>query len=273
MKRLKLAVIALFTLVTVSNVNAQDENNPWAVGFGVNVVDFYGSTDFTTQLKDLIGNADWNILPSISRITGEKYLEKGFSLQLAGSLNKIETVKTKNDSDALYWAIDAIVKYDLNNLVGDTSQWFDPFVYLGGGYTSFDSNGEGMVNGGLGFNTWFNDNLGLNFQTGTKKGFSDKVKTHYQTTLGLAFRFGGNDTDGDGIYDKDPMKHNDAVKFDTLNYIDVLNRGIKVMDSTAISLCMDNDMDIVVFNMFETGNIKKVVEGNAVGTLVTKPQK
>ncbi len=77
----------------------------------------------------------------------------------------------------------------------------------------------------------------------------------------------------DGIYDKDPMKHNDAVKFDTLNYIDVLNRGIKVMDSTAISLCMDNDMDIVVFNMFETGNIKKVVEGNAVGTLVTKPQK
>lgn len=77
----------------------------------------------------------------------------------------------------------------------------------------------------------------------------------------------------DGIYDKDPMKHSDAVKFDTLNYIDVLNKGIKVMDSTAISLCMDNDMDIIVFNMFEAGNIQKVVEGKTVGTLVSRPIK
>ena len=77
----------------------------------------------------------------------------------------------------------------------------------------------------------------------------------------------------DGIYDKDPMKHDDAVKFDSLNYIDVLNKGITVMDSTAISLCMDNDMDIIVFNMFEAGNIQKVVEGKVVGTLVTRPKK
>lgn len=74
----------------------------------------------------------------------------------------------------------------------------------------------------------------------------------------------------DGIYDKDPMKYNDAVKFTELSYIDVLNKEIKVMDSTAISLCMDNDMDIIVFNMFETGNIQKVVQGQTVGTLVTK---
>ena len=74
----------------------------------------------------------------------------------------------------------------------------------------------------------------------------------------------------DGIYDKDPMKSKDAKKFDSLSYIEVLNRGLKVMDSTAISLCMDNDMDIVVFNMFESGNIQRVVEGEKVGTLVTK---
>jgi uridylate kinase len=74
----------------------------------------------------------------------------------------------------------------------------------------------------------------------------------------------------DGIYNKDPMKFKDAVKFDELSYIDVLNKGITVMDSTAISLCMDNDMDIIVFDMFEAGNIQKVVEGNKVGTLVTK---
>ncbi len=74
----------------------------------------------------------------------------------------------------------------------------------------------------------------------------------------------------DGIYDKDPMKHKDAKKFDTLSYMDVLNKEIKVMDSTAITLCMDNDMDIVVFNMFEEGNIAKVIRGDKIGTIVTK---
>lgn len=74
----------------------------------------------------------------------------------------------------------------------------------------------------------------------------------------------------DGIYDKDPMKFKDAVKFDQLSYMDVLNKEIKVMDSTAITLCMDNNMDIVVFNMFESGNIARVVKGDKVGTVVTK---
>lgn len=74
----------------------------------------------------------------------------------------------------------------------------------------------------------------------------------------------------DGIYDKDPVKHSDAVKFDQLSYIEVLNRGLKVMDSTSISLCMDNDMDIIVFDMFQPGNIQKVASGEKVGTLVTK---
>jgi uridylate kinase len=73
----------------------------------------------------------------------------------------------------------------------------------------------------------------------------------------------------DGIYDKDPMKHKDAVKFDKLKYIDVLNKGIKVMDSAAISLCMDNEIDIIVLNMFEKGNIKKIVDGATIGTIVT----
>ncbi len=74
----------------------------------------------------------------------------------------------------------------------------------------------------------------------------------------------------DGIYDKDPMKHEDAVKFEELEYIDVLNRGIGVMDSAAISLCMDNAMEIIVFNMFEKGNIAKAVAGDKIGTRVFK---
>jgi hypothetical protein len=198
MKQLKLVMLALFALVTLGNVNAQDENNPWVIGFGLNTVDFYNSSDFSDQINDLLGNKDWNVLPSISRISAEKYLADGFSLQLAGSMNKIESMTTKNDSDFFYFAIDANVKYDVNNLIGETA-WFDPYVYLGGGYTSLDDSGEAMLNGGLGFNTWFNESVGLNFQTGTKKGFTSNVKAHYQTSLGLVIKFGGTDTAGDGV--------------------------------------------------------------------------
>lgn len=74
----------------------------------------------------------------------------------------------------------------------------------------------------------------------------------------------------DGIYDKDPMKYEDAVKFEQLEYIEVLNKGITVMDSAAISLCMDNAMEIIVFNMFEKGNIAKAVSGQEIGTRVHK---
>ncbi|WP_435253775.1 OmpA family protein [Tenacibaculum sp. A30] len=201
MKQLKLAVMALFAFAAV-NVSAQDSDNPWAVGFGANAVDIRVPSKFGDYAKDYIGTSDWNILPSISRVSVDRYLNDGFSLQLAGSLNKIETVYAENDSDMLYWAIDANVKYDMNNLFGNTG-WWDPYVYVGGGYTSIDDEGEGMLNVGAGFNVWFNDNLGLNFQTGGKKEFADKVKDHFQHSIGLVFKFGGKDTDGDGVYDKE----------------------------------------------------------------------
>lgn len=71
-----------------------------------------------------------------------------------------------------------------------------------------------------------------------------------------------------GIYDKDPNKDKTAVKFKELTFLEVLNKGLKVMDSTSISLCMDNHLPIVVFNLFEGGNIKRVVLGEEVGTTV-----
>lgn len=73
----------------------------------------------------------------------------------------------------------------------------------------------------------------------------------------------------DGVYDKDPTKHADAVKFHRLTYIDVLQRNLEVMDSTAISLCRDNKLAIVVFDLKERGNIRRVVEGKSIGTLVS----
>jgi len=72
----------------------------------------------------------------------------------------------------------------------------------------------------------------------------------------------------DGVYDADPKTHPDAVKFNELPYIEVLNRGLKVMDNTAISLCMDNDLPIIVFNMEKPGNIERALRGEPVGTIV-----
>ncbi len=72
----------------------------------------------------------------------------------------------------------------------------------------------------------------------------------------------------DGIYDKDPAKFPDAVKFDRISYLDALERRLAVMDSTAFSLCMDNRIPIIVFNMNKPGNIRLVVEGQKIGTVV-----
>jgi uridylate kinase len=72
----------------------------------------------------------------------------------------------------------------------------------------------------------------------------------------------------DGVYDADPEKHPGARRFDELTYIDVLNRQLQVMDATAISLCMDNSMPILVFNLMERGNILRAVQGERIGTLV-----
>ena len=90
MKQLKLAVIAIFALVTVSNVSAQDNNNQWAISIGANAIDPRVPTSFGDRLEDYYGTGDWNILPIFSRVTAEKYLDDGFTLQLAGSVNKIK---------------------------------------------------------------------------------------------------------------------------------------------------------------------------------------
>lgn len=72
----------------------------------------------------------------------------------------------------------------------------------------------------------------------------------------------------DGIYSADPIKDSNAKKFAKINYMDALKKNLKVMDSTAFSLCMDHQMPIIVFNLFPAGNIKKVVLGEKIGTVV-----
>jgi len=78
-------------------------------------------------------------------------------------------------------------------------------------------------------------------------------------------------TQVDGVYDSDPRTNPDAVRFDSLDYAEVLARGLKVMDATAISLCMDNALPIVVFDLMGEGNIGRAVRGEKIGTVVGVP--
>ncbi len=73
----------------------------------------------------------------------------------------------------------------------------------------------------------------------------------------------------DGVYDKDPMKFKDAIRYEQLSFIDVIKNDIRVMDATATALCMENKIDIIVFDSFKPGNILKVIAGEQIGTLVT----
>lgn len=72
----------------------------------------------------------------------------------------------------------------------------------------------------------------------------------------------------DGVYSDDPLVNKEAVKFNSLSYIDVLNRNLKVMDSTSISMCMDNSLPIIVFNLLVEGNLFRVVNGEPIGTII-----
>jgi len=72
----------------------------------------------------------------------------------------------------------------------------------------------------------------------------------------------------DGIYDKDPMIHQDARRYSEISYLELLNKGLKVMDATAVSLCMDNKLPMFIFDLTKAGNIKKVVLGEEIGTII-----
>ena len=72
----------------------------------------------------------------------------------------------------------------------------------------------------------------------------------------------------DGVYDADPVTNKDAIRFETLTHLDVLKLGLKVMDATAISLCKDNNLSIIVFNLRDKGNVTRVIKGEEIGTLI-----
>jgi outer membrane protein OmpA-like peptidoglycan-associated protein len=206
MKHLSKLMLVALLIVGFNNVQAQDENNPWQVQFGVNAIDVFptGADNLPVGAQSTFGNEffnandHWNILPSISFIGLSKSVGGGFSVGARGSLNKLSKLGDVAVDDLSHYAIDGTIKY---NFIKNTV--VDPFVEIGGGYTWVDEIGAGTVNGGVGVNFWFTENVGLTLQSNFKNAFEDYGVTHFQHLAGLSIKFGGTDTDGDGIYDKD----------------------------------------------------------------------
>ncbi|MEM5565774.1 OmpA family protein [Psychroserpens sp. AS72] len=204
MKNLSRLFFALL-LVLSFNANAQDSDNPWKIVLGANAVDLYpvGEDAPRGEYFDEFFNAEdhWNMLPSLSTLSVSRYLDSGFTLTAAGSINEISKIGDSTADDLSYYALDGTVSYSFKKLIN--KDWLDPYLGAGGGYTWVDDIGAGTLNGTLGINFWFSDNVGITAQSSYKHAFEDYLPSHWQHTLGLAIKFGGKDTDGDGIYDKD----------------------------------------------------------------------
>ncbi|HKK11423.1 MAG TPA: OmpA family protein, partial [Flavobacteriaceae bacterium] len=191
------------TLLLLSfKAKAQDSNNPWAIGIGVNAVDFYPTGEnapLGDYFDEFFNYSDhYNVVPSLSTISVSRYLSDGFSLTVAGSINKIEHWGDAGVDDLSYYGLDGTIRY---NFLKETT--IDPYLGVGGGYTWVDDIGAGTLNGTVGVNIWFSENVGLIIQSSYKHAFEDYLNSHFQHTAGLVIKFGGKDTDGDGIYDKD----------------------------------------------------------------------
>lgn len=215
MKHLSRFLVASLIFLSFTTIQAQNENNPWAIGLGVNAVDFYptGKADMELPgisesiLADFFETDHWNILPSVSRLSVGRYVGSGFVVELAGSINKIDHIGNIAVKDLTYYGVDLAVDYSFRNLIKPQG-WLDPYLGIGGGYTWIEDFGQLTANGTLGFNFWVSDNVALTLQTTYKEGFDPSTEIeewagndHFQHSVGIKFAFGGKDTDGDGIYD------------------------------------------------------------------------
>jgi len=217
MKHLNKLFVALVMLAGFSS-QAQDNNNPWAISFGANAVDtrVSAASSLEDQFSQFFNAKDnWNVLPSVSFVNVSKYVGNNFSFGVTGSVNRLTRYvlprveegpyTVVNPGDENYYAIDGVINYSLMNLI--KSKRIDPSIHIGGGYTWIgDELKAGTLNGGLGLTYWFTEMVGLSWRSTYKQSFEDireDMPSHMQHFAGLTFKFGGKDTDGDGIYDKD----------------------------------------------------------------------
>jgi len=255
MKKLSQVLVLVAIVLSTVVVNAQDSNNPWMVKLGTNAVDFYPSGkkgyDYISDQfgKELCNFDHFNIGYAVSDVRIGRYLGDKFSLIGSLKANKITNLGTKEVSLS-FLNTNLDVKYNL--LKEDNA--FQPYLYAGGGYTWLENADGGNLNVGLGLEYWFNDNLGIFAETGYKQTFDEAVLPYFQRSVGIAVRFGGTDTDGDGIFDKDDAcpqvaglaKFNGCPDTDGDGVIDSKDACPQVAGLAKFNGCPDTDGDGVI---------------------------
>ena len=219
MKHFNKLIIVICLFVGLAS-QAQDINNPWALSFGTNAVDtrVSASSNIKDQFSQYFNMQDnWNVLPSFSYLNISKNVGDNYSFGVSGSVNKISKFvnprvgmgpyPVTNPGDLNYYSVDGIVKYSFMSLIG--SKTIEPTAHIGGGYTFVGDVSAGTINGGLGLTFWMSEQVGISLQSTYKHSFDEvrdpsvSVVSHMQHFAGLIFKFGGKDTDGDGIYDRE----------------------------------------------------------------------
>ncbi|UQD55407.1 OmpA family protein [Flavobacterium sp. K5-23] len=277
MKHLNKLLVAVMMVMGLST-HAQDSNNPWAISFGANAVDTKTSAGGGNGWLDrhfsqpFAVKENWNILPSVSYLSVSKYVGDNFSFGVSGSVNKIDKYVrfaptavghdsrgyvVNNPGDLMYYGIDGRVSYSFMNLI--KSKVIDPSLSVGGGYTFFGDSSFGTLNPGAGLTLWFTETVGLSLNTAYKKSFGDRedvsgapdAPSHFQHSAGIIFKFGGKDTDGDGIYDKDDAcpevaglkQFNGCPDTDGDGIVDASDECPEVAGLAAFNGCPDTDGD------------------------------
>lgn len=204
----KLFLILALTLGVVST-QAQDENNPWAIVLGTNAVDFYSANN--DNIPGEIGSGSlfseyfnvsdhWNIMPSVSYLEVKRYVGDGFTAKVNGTFNQIDNLGSVPADNLSFYSLAAGIDYNFKTLL--KSEVVDPFLGIGVGYNWLDDSGSSTFDTDLGVNFWFSDHMALTVKSSYKSAFEDANFSYFQHTVGVTLAYGGTDTDGDGVYDK-----------------------------------------------------------------------
>ena len=139
------------------------------------------------------------MVPAISRLTVGRYISNGFIFEVDGSFNQISKMGDMEVDDLSYWTVDGVVKWNISEVA--PTGWWNPYLLVGGGYTWLGDDNTAALNAGVGMNFWFNEKVGLNLESKLRQTFESDITAQFQHSLGIVFKMGGKDTDGDGIYD------------------------------------------------------------------------
>lgn len=271
MKEIQSFLIIIFIAFFYHSTSAQDSFNPWGVSLGLNAVNNPISEFETPQngLSEIPKYKTWNLDPAGFRFTASRYVKYGFVFEMAMSLNTITQVNEDFEEEFPYLAIDGIFKYNLNPHT-EPVRTLNPYLGIGGGYTWVDNIGAGTLNGSVGLNIWVSNTIGFNVQSTYKKAFKEYGISHFLHSAGIVFKFGGIDSDNDGIYDNEDncpkefglVEFNGCPDSDQDGIEDKEDSCPKIAGLKRFNGCPDTDEDGIIDSKDECPNAKGTLQTN-----------